>query len=60
MATPNAVRSTSTDCWILPGEAMSDTWQLVEVARRLGYGDLFPWDEGGHIEGNLERVHPVP
>ncbi len=33
-----------------PGEAMSDTWQLIEVARRMGYGDLFPWDESNHIE----------
>jgi nitrate reductase (cytochrome) len=34
-----------------PGEAMSDTWQLMEVARRLGFGDLFPWDQASHIEG---------
>jgi nitrate reductase NapA len=33
-----------------PGEAMSDTWQLIEVARRLGYGELFPWTEENHIE----------
>ncbi|MFY0686011.1 MAG: molybdopterin-dependent oxidoreductase [Cyclobacteriaceae bacterium] len=33
-----------------PGEAMSDTWQLIEVARRMGYQDLFPWDEENHIE----------
>ena len=32
-----------------PGEAMSDTWQLIEVARRLGYEDLFPWSEETHI-----------
>lgn len=25
-----------------PGEAMSDTWQLIEVARRLGYTKEFP------------------
>ncbi|MBI3268377.1 MAG: molybdopterin-dependent oxidoreductase [Planctomycetes bacterium] len=25
-----------------PGEAKSDLWQLVEVARRMGYGALFP------------------
>jgi nitrate reductase (cytochrome) len=24
-----------------PGDAMSDSWQLIEVARRLGHGDLF-------------------
>ncbi|MEZ4862515.1 MAG: molybdopterin-dependent oxidoreductase [Caldilineaceae bacterium] len=33
-----------------PGEAMSDTWQIIEVARRMGYGDLFPWTEEEHIE----------
>jgi nitrate reductase NapA len=33
-----------------PGEAMSDTWQLIEVARRMGYEDLFPWEEENHIE----------
>ncbi|NKB67077.1 MAG: molybdopterin-dependent oxidoreductase [Candidatus Latescibacteria bacterium] len=32
-----------------PGEAMSDTWQLIEVARRLGYGELFPWSYEDHI-----------
>jgi nitrate reductase NapA len=26
-----------------PGEAMSDTWQLIEVARRLGHEKLFPY-----------------
>jgi len=33
-----------------PGEAMSDTWQLIEVARRLGYEKWFPWSEESHIE----------
>ncbi len=33
-----------------PGDAMSDTWQLIQVARRLGYEDLFPWKEENHIE----------
>lgn len=33
-----------------PGEAMSDTWQLIEVARRAGYGHLFPWKKENHIE----------
>jgi nitrate reductase (cytochrome) len=32
-----------------PGEAMSDTWQLIEVARRLGYEKLFPWKKEDHI-----------
>jgi nitrate reductase NapA len=31
-----------------PGEATSDTWLMVEVARRLGRGQLFPWDRERH------------
>lgn len=26
-----------------PGEAKSDLWQILELARRLGYGNLFPY-----------------
>jgi len=33
-----------------PGEAMSDTWQMIEVARRLGFEKLFPWSEATHIQ----------
>lgn len=33
-----------------PGEAMSDTWQLVEVAKRLGYEKQFYYKEETHIE----------
>ena len=33
-----------------PGEAMSDTWQLIEVARRMGFAELFPWEETDHVE----------
>lgn len=33
-----------------PGEAMSDTWQLIEVARRMGLGALFPWEKKDHIQ----------
>ncbi len=38
-----------------PGEAMSDTWQLIEVARRLGFKALFPWDEKIHIRDIWEE-----
>ncbi|MFB6346845.1 MAG: molybdopterin-dependent oxidoreductase [bacterium] len=38
-----------------PGEAMSDTWQLIEVARRMGYENLFPWDKENHIENLWEE-----
>ncbi len=46
-----------------PGEAMSDTWQLIEVARRLGYEKLFPWSKEEHIEKIWEeyrRFHAGP
>ncbi|WP_242134742.1 molybdopterin-dependent oxidoreductase [Aestuariivivens marinum] len=33
-----------------PGEAMSDTWQLIEVARRLGYKKQFYYKKETHIE----------
>jgi nitrate reductase NapA len=26
-----------------PGEAKEDAWQIIEVARRMGMGHLFPW-----------------
>jgi nitrate reductase NapA len=28
-----------------PGEAREDAWQIIEVAKRMGYGDLFPWPD---------------
>jgi nitrate reductase (cytochrome) len=46
-----------------PGDCMSDGWQLIEVARRLGLGDLFPWNEANHVEGIWEeyiRFHDTP
>ena len=33
-----------------PGEAMSDTWQLIEVARRMGHGKLFAYKPETHIK----------
>lgn len=33
-----------------PGEAMSDTWQIIEVAKRMGFTKEFPWTEENHIE----------
>lgn len=38
-----------------PGEAMSDAWQIIEVARRLGHGALFPWDRASHVAGIWEE-----
>ncbi|HEX6435477.1 MAG TPA: molybdopterin-dependent oxidoreductase, partial [Gemmatimonadales bacterium] len=33
-----------------PGDATSDAWQMIEVARRLGFSDLFPWEQHSHVE----------
>lgn len=46
-----------------PGEAMSDTWQIIEVARRLGFEKQFPWgaDEYiGKIWEEYRRFHEGP
>ncbi len=46
-----------------PGDAMSDGRQLIEVARRLGLGELFPWDESDEIKGIWDeyiRFHDTP
>jgi nitrate reductase (cytochrome) len=46
-----------------PGEAMSDTWQIIEVARRLGFQQLFPWDRATHIADiwtEYARFHDSP
>jgi nitrate reductase NapA len=46
-----------------PGEAMSDTWQLIEVARRLGHQKLFPWSKKNHIRliwEEYRRFHDSP
>ncbi|HET9424888.1 MAG TPA: molybdopterin-dependent oxidoreductase [Gemmatimonadaceae bacterium] len=32
-----------------PGDAMSDTWQMIEVAKRLGLGTMFPADRRTHV-----------
>ncbi|MBT7766920.1 MAG: molybdopterin-dependent oxidoreductase, partial [Bdellovibrionales bacterium] len=33
-----------------PGDAMSDTWQIIEVARRMGFKKEFPYKEKTHIK----------
>lgn len=46
-----------------PGDAMSDTWQLIEVARRMGFQKQFPWSYEEHIEGiwnEYSRFHAGP
>jgi nitrate reductase NapA len=32
-----------------PGEARPDIWALIEVAKRLGYGELFPYKSNGEV-----------
>ncbi len=46
-----------------PGEAMSDARQLIEVARRLGFERMFPWDARQHVEPiwtEFARFHDDP
>jgi nitrate reductase NapA len=46
-----------------PGDATSDAWQMIEVARRLGFSKLFPWERQRHIEQIWEeygRFHQEP
>ena len=33
-----------------PGDATSDAWHMIEVARRLGFSQLFPWEPDRHVE----------
>jgi nitrate reductase NapA len=45
-----------------PGDCMSDMRQMMEVARRLGHGSLFPWDPsraGDQIWDELGRLHSL-
>ena len=46
-----------------PGDAMSEAWQMIEVARRLGHGALFPSERRGHVErvwDEYRRFHEEP
>jgi len=46
-----------------PGETMCNTWQLIEVARRLGYEKQFPWKRETYIEdiwNEYIRFHDTP
>ncbi len=38
-----------------PGEAKEDAWQIMEVARRMGMGHLFPWPEDDWHEAMFEE-----
>jgi nitrate reductase NapA len=42
-----------------PGDAAGNAWLMIEVARRLGHGRLFPWSPENHIAeiwGEYRRV----
>ena len=46
-----------------PGDAMCNTWQQIEVARRLGYEKQFPWSRDTYIENiwnEYIRFHDNP
>ncbi|MEQ1690127.1 MAG: molybdopterin-dependent oxidoreductase [Gemmatimonas sp.] len=46
-----------------PGDAMSDAWQMIEVARRLGFGKMFPAERRGHVEqlwNEYRKFHEPP
>ncbi len=47
----------------MPGETMCNTWQLIQVARRLGYEKQFPWSQDTYIEdiwNEYTRFHDSP
>ncbi|HEU5041737.1 MAG TPA: molybdopterin-dependent oxidoreductase [Gemmatimonadales bacterium] len=46
-----------------PGDAASDAWLMIEVARRLGFSKLFPYERERHVEQIWEeyrRFHAEP
>lgn len=38
-----------------PGEAREDAWQIMQVAKRMGLGHLFPWPEENWHEAMYEE-----
>ncbi len=38
-----------------PGEAREDAWQIIQVAKRMGMGHLFPWSEDDWHEPMFEE-----
>ncbi len=38
-----------------PGEAMEDAWQIIQVAKRMGMGQLFPWPDDDWHEPMYEE-----
>jgi len=47
----------------MPGETMCNTWQIIEVARRLGYKKQFPWSQETYIKdvwNEYIKFHDTP
>ncbi len=38
-----------------PGDAREDAWQIIEVAKRMGMGNLFPWPDDAWHEPMFEE-----
>ncbi|MCA9069680.1 MAG: molybdopterin-dependent oxidoreductase, partial [Planctomycetaceae bacterium] len=38
-----------------PGDAKEDAWQIIQVAKRMGLGHLFPWDDDNWHEPMYEE-----
>lgn len=38
-----------------PGEAKEDAWQIIQVAKKMGMGSLFPWPEDAWHEPMFEE-----
>ena len=38
-----------------PGEAREDAWQVIQVAKRMGMGHLFPWPDDNWHEPMFEE-----
>ncbi len=46
-----------------PGDTMCNTWQIIQVARRLGFEKQFPWSQETYIEeiwNEYGRFHDNP
>lgn len=46
-----------------PGDAMCNTWQLIEVAKRMGFEKQFSWNQENYIEkiwNEYTRFHDNP
>ena len=42
-----------------PGEAREDAWQVIQVAKRMGMGHLFPWPDDNWHEPMFEEYRSV-